>query len=93
MTASLTKLVATDRVAEICRAANVAPSELAEITGAAVVTFRVPVAQAVAPRPDSAGEVTEEVARLLAAMSGALKPQKRLRLEHEEHFRPDDPRA
>jgi ATP-dependent DNA helicase RecG len=35
----------TNRVAEMCRAARVAPPEFAEITGAAVVTFRVPVAQ------------------------------------------------
>lgn len=43
----------TNRVAEMCRAANVAPPEFAEITGAAVVTFRVPVAaaeQAVTPK-------------------------------------------
>jgi ATP-dependent DNA helicase RecG len=36
----------TNRVAEMCTAARIAPPEFEEITGAAVVTFRVPVAGA-----------------------------------------------
>ena len=46
----------TNRVAEMCRAAYVAPPEFAEITGAAVVTFRVPVAQVVASQQESRPE-------------------------------------
>ena len=34
----------TNRVGEMCRAAGIAPPEFAEIGGAAVATFRVPVA-------------------------------------------------
>ena len=53
------------------------------------MTFRVAVA-AGGMRPGNAGEVTEEVARLLAAMTGAMKRQEMqtsLSLKHEEHFR------
>jgi ATP-dependent DNA helicase RecG len=43
----------TNRVAEMCKAADVAPPEFEEITGAAVVTFRVPVAPRVESRVES----------------------------------------
>ena len=36
----------TNRVAELCTVAGIAPPEFEEITGAVVVTFRVPVAGA-----------------------------------------------
>lgn len=49
----------TNRVAEMCRAAGVSPPDFAEITGAAVVTFRVLVAQSSTDRgglsPDRGG--------------------------------------
>ncbi len=43
----------TNRVAEMCQAAGIAAPEFREVTGAAVVTFRVPVAGAAAARPES----------------------------------------
>lgn len=43
----------TNRVAEMCVAAGVAPPEFREITSAAVVTFRVPVAQITVRPPES----------------------------------------
>jgi hypothetical protein len=42
----------TNRFAEKCRAAGIAPPEFAKIAGAAVVTFRVPVAQAGVAQPE-----------------------------------------
>jgi hypothetical protein len=55
----------------MCLAAKVAPPEFPEITEAAVVTFRVPVAQAVAPgpRPESRPESVSLEERILAALS------------------------
>lgn len=53
----------TNRVAEVCRAAGIAPPEFREITGAAVVTFRVPVAG----RPESRPESLES--RMLAVLA------------------------
>ena len=50
----------TNRVAEMCRAAGIAPPEFEEITGAAVVTFRVPVAQAVGEQAESRPESRPE---------------------------------
>ena len=79
----------TNRVADMCRTAGVAPPDFAEIAGAAVVTFRVAVA-AGEVRPGTAGEVTREVERLPAAMTGAMKRQEMqasLGLKHDEHFR------
>lgn len=60
----------TNRVAEMCEAADIAPPEFREITGAAVVTFRVPVAWALHPTP----QVTPQVATLLGVLAsrGAL---------------------
>jgi ATP-dependent DNA helicase RecG len=77
----------TNRVAEMCTAAGIAPPEFEEVTGAAVVTFRVPVAgTARAP-----GEVTGEVIRLLAVLTGDAMTRKDLQaalgLRHEDHFR------
>ena len=66
----------TNRVAEMCEAAGIAPPEFKELTGGAVVTFRVPVAGAsaesrVGSRVGSRVESFEErVLRELAA--GAL---------------------
>lgn len=87
----------TNRVADMCRAAGIAPPEFAEIAGAAVVTFRVTVAAA-GVQPGNAGEVTGEVTaevtgeleRLLAVMAGAMTRQEMqtsLGLKHDEHFR------
>lgn len=75
----------------MCRAAGVAPPEFEEITGAAVVTFRVPVTGASRPTGEVAGEVTGEVARLLRAFGGEPMTRKKLQealgLRHEDHFR------
>jgi ATP-dependent DNA helicase RecG len=49
----------TNRVAEMCRAARIAPPEFAEVTGAAVVTFRVPVSLG-RPRPELGAESRPE---------------------------------
>jgi ATP-dependent DNA helicase RecG len=71
----------TNRVAEMCKAASLAPPEFEEITGAAVVTFRVPVAMAESTaqqesqqesRQESmggskSGPLAERVLKLLAA--------------------------
>lgn len=79
----------TNRVADMCRTAGVAAPDFAEIAGAAVVTFQVAVATA-GVQPGGTGEVTGEVERLLAAMTGAMKRQEMqasLGLKHEEHFR------
>ena len=79
----------TNRVADMCRTAGVAAPDFAEIAGAAVVTFRVAVAAA-GVRPRGTEEVTGEVEKLLAAMTGAMKRQEMqasLGLKHEEHFR------
>ncbi len=76
-----------ERVAEMCAAAGIAAPEFEEITGAAVVTFRVPVSGVASP----AGEVTGEVARLLATLVGDARTRKSLQvglgLRHEDHFR------
>jgi len=61
--------------------------EFEEVTGAVVVTFRVPVA---ATAGEVTGEVTGEVKRLLAVMKGEMKRQEiqaALGLKHDEHFR------
>ena len=50
----------TNRVAELCKAAGIAPPEFEEITGAAVVTFRVPVAGAKLGKPESQPESQPE---------------------------------
>ena len=81
----------TNRVAEMCRAAGIAPPEFLEITGAAVVTFRVPVAGPARVTPHVAGEVAGEVALLVAQFrEGPMTRrviQAALGLRHEDHFR------
>lgn len=58
----------TNRVAEMCKAADVPPPEFEEITGAAVVTFRVPVAPEAESQPESQPEsLARRVLRLLEA--------------------------
>lgn len=73
----------TNRVAKMCAAAGSTLPEFREITGAAVVTFRVPVAEIT----QSAGEVT----RLLAALQVGSKTRKNLQdalgLRNADHFR------
>jgi ATP-dependent DNA helicase RecG len=46
----------TNRVAEMCKSAGIAPPDFEEIAGAAVVTFRVPVAQLRAIGAESGAE-------------------------------------
>jgi predicted HTH transcriptional regulator len=55
----------TNRVVAMCREVGVKPPEFAEISGAAVVTFRVPVGTA---KPEVAREKTRE--KILAAIAG-----------------------
>ncbi len=58
----------TNRVAEMCRAAGIPPPDFAEIGGAAVVTFKVPVSQpggGPESRPESEGSLATAVIRLL----------------------------
>ncbi len=80
----------TNRVAEMCAAAGIAPPEFTEVTGGAVVTFRVPVA-GVESTGEVTGEVAGEVGRLLTALAGATLSRKALqdalKLRHEDHFR------
>lgn len=86
----------------MCRAAGIAPPAFEEITGAAVITFRVPVGQTAVAQsaevgvPTSvtgevSGEVTGEVARLLEALRGGAFTRQALQatlgLRHEDHFR------
>lgn len=68
----------TNRVAEMCRSAGVAPPAFAEIGGAAVVTFRVPVAQ-LQPRPESRPESQPE--SLLTKIVASLEGQPRSKSE------------
>ena len=88
----------TNRVADMCRTADIAPPEFAEIAGAAVVTFRVAVAFGQARigevtevvTEEVTEVVTEEVGRLMAALTGTMKRQEiqaSLGLKHEVHFR------
>ncbi len=49
----------TNRVAEMCRAAGIPPPDFAEIGGAAVVTFKVPVSQ-FGPGAESGAETLEQ---------------------------------
>lgn len=83
----------TNRVIEMCRAASIQPPEFAQIGGAAVVTFRVPVGStAGTPQvaPHETPQVTPQVALLLHA---ARTPQSREQLQRatgiadREHFR------
>jgi len=80
----------TNRVAEMCETARIAPPEFKEVTGGAVVAFRVPVSTAT-----STGEVTDPVAdpvgRLVRLLeSEPLAPsrlQAALRLKHRPTFK------
>lgn len=61
----------TNRVAEMCTAAGIAPPEFEEITGAAVVTFRVPVAgpgSEPESRPESRPESASLAVRVLLSL-------------------------
>ena len=63
----------TNRVAEMCKATGIAPPEFEEITGAAVVTFRVPVAVAGARQPESQPESGSLALPVLVSLeAGAL---------------------
>jgi ATP-dependent DNA helicase RecG len=55
----------TNRVAEMCTAAGIAPPEFEEITGAAVVTFRVPVAGAESGAESRAESLDERILEAL----------------------------
>ncbi len=70
----------TNRVAEMCKAAGIAPPEFEEITGAAVVTFRVPVAGAklgAESRAESGAESRAESldVRILEALRAGERPK------------------
>ncbi len=75
----------------MCTAAGIAAPEFEEITGAAVVTFRVPVAGSARSTGEVTGVVTGEVARVLAVLTGEPMARKDLQatlgLHHEDHFR------
>ena len=58
----------TNRVAEMCRATGIAPPEFAEISGAAVVVFRVDVLGSAGAYPQVAPQVTLHVAPQVAAI-------------------------
>ena len=77
----------TNRVIGLCRAAGIAPPKFQEVTGAAVVTFKVNVraAQAVAE------EVTPQVEAVLRAALQEPKSREKLQMAAQirdrEHFR------
>ena len=52
--------------------AGIAPPEFEEITGAAVVTFRVPVSASGAPQPESQPESASLALRVLLSLEGGV---------------------
>ena len=79
----------TNRVAEICRAAGIAPPEFAEISGAAVVVFRVDVLGSAEPYPQVTLHVTPQVAAILKAAAtplSAVELQRAAGLKDRVHF-------
>lgn len=88
----------TNRVIKMCKDAGIAPPTFQEITGAAVVTFVVPVGRSTpqaTPQvtPQATPQVTPQVLAVLAAMVGADRSraelQKAARMRDREHFRKD----
>jgi len=83
----------TNRVAEMCRATGIAPPEFAEISGAAVVVFRVDVLGSAEAYPQVAPQVTLHVAPQVAAIlkaattpSSAVELQRAAGLKDRVHF-------
>jgi ATP-dependent DNA helicase RecG len=65
----------TNRVAEMCEAAAIPPPEFAEITGAAVVTFRVRVGVSQAPPESRAERSTSAVPVQYQSLEGRILSQ------------------
>jgi ATP-dependent DNA helicase RecG len=83
----------TNRVAEMCRATGIAPPEFAEISGAAVVVFRVDVLGSAGAYPQVTPQVTLHVAPQVAAIlkaattpSSAVELQRAAGLKDRVHF-------
>lgn len=78
----------TNRVAEMCRATGIAPPEFAEISGAAVVVFRVDVLGSAGASPQVTLHVTPQVAAILKAAttpSSAVELQRAAGLKDRVH--------
>ncbi|MCX5797007.1 MAG: putative DNA binding domain-containing protein [Elusimicrobia bacterium] len=81
----------TNRVIAMCREAGIAPPSFQEISGAALVTFRVKVAEPTAQVTGQvtgqvAGQVTGQVLRYCQTPRKAIEIQRTLRLRHRETF-------
>ena len=83
----------TNRVAEMCRATGIAPPEFAEISGVAVIVFRVDVLGSAGAYPQVAPQVTLHVAPQVAAIlkaattpSSAVELQRAAGLKDRVHF-------
>lgn len=80
----------TNRVVDMCREAGIPAPIFEEITGAAVVTFRVNVAGPRQVSPQVTAQVTEQVAKVLkAARTSRIREelQAAAGIAHREHFR------
>jgi predicted HTH transcriptional regulator len=76
----------TNRVAEMCKAAGVAPPEFTEIGGAAVVTFRTDAGQT-RRRPESQLESRPE-SQLESRLESQLESRLESQLESRQRFQP-----
>jgi len=75
----------------MCRAAGIAPPEFAEISGAAIVVFRVDVVGAAGAYPQVAPQVTLQVSGILKAAvtpSSAVHLQQAAGLKDKEYGHP-----